>query len=89
VVKKKRNPSDVGENPMGSSNGDMLSYLLSNSLSLLNVQLECSAPYLLPRLYLIPISDEINSPQEKIFVFFQQVVNAALLTRQSGNLEVR
>ena len=69
MVKKKRNPSDVGENPMGSSNGDMLSYLLSNSLSLLNVQLECSTPYLLPRLNLIPISDEINSPGENICVF--------------------
>jgi hypothetical protein len=48
MAKKKRNPSDVGENPMGSSNGDMLGYRLPNSLSLLNVQLECSTSHLLP-----------------------------------------
>ncbi len=43
MEKKKRNQSDIGENSMGSSNGEMLGYRLSNSLSLLNC----------PTLYLI------------------------------------
>jgi hypothetical protein len=54
---------------MGSPNGGMLHCFLSNALSLLKVQLECSTSYPLPRLNLIPISEEINPLQRKVCVF--------------------
>ncbi len=45
---------------MGPPNGDMLRCPLSNSLSLLKVQLEYSTRYLLLLSNSIPISEEIN-----------------------------
>ena len=72
MVKKKRNPSDTGENPMGPSNGDILRYSLSNSLSLLEVQLECSTPYPIP-LNGIPILEEINPSPENFLSFFNRL----------------
>ena len=54
---------------MGSSNGDMLRYSLSNSLALLKVQLECLTAYLLPRFNFISISEEINPLQKDLCVF--------------------
>ena len=80
-AEKKGNPSDEGENPMGSPNGDMLRDPLSNSLSLLKVQLECSTPYLLLQLNRTPVSEEIN-PLLRIYCVFSAGWEIAFLERK-------
>ena len=75
MVKKKRNPSDAGGNPIGSSNGDMLGYRLSNSLSLLNVQLEFSTPYLITMIESYPNFRRNQLPPEELLCFLSILGN--------------